>query len=659
MKYAKTLFVLVLMLSISPVFALPIPYVNSPNGGEEYEVGEVVSINWTIVDSDSVHYCKFFWSDDDFNTSTLIDSVLGIPPGAINWQVPVMTSNTLKIRFELTDSTAATRHDDSDDYFSTIPSVQITYPVGGEDIWVAEDVTITWNAEEAAEIDYTVVRFDDGVNPPTVIDTAWGQPFELEWTTPVMLSDICRIHLKVVDTNGNYNREESDDFSLVPRHEYKNVAAGWSLISIPLIPVDSDVNEVFGDDFVHQYVLYGFTPDQGHYIAEDVDMFKGYFLGTVQDATLEVEGLPNTEDEHSFDLVWGWNMLGTPFRSGAHLCDATVNYTNNGHVHTLTFQEAVDETLLTPVAHYFYNNMPDTIVPPDSLARYFQSCHLRDFHGYWYLSLVDSVELVVFPEGDPHPMPPRQDDIDDGRPGNWYLDIIAAIGNSADQCRLGVDPEASSGWDNMFDYATPPAPPNNYVQVYFERQDWHPAAGSRFSRDIRVPLERGETVNWDFTVLTGQDSEVTLYWNQIDDTTPWMNEYTLMDPGSGQNIDMKSENSYSFNANGTRELRIQVHSSLSVENDSPVIPREFGIVSTHPNPFNSSTTIAYAVPVAGSVKLSVFDLTGREIAELVNGNATAGNHEVSFSGDNLQSGIYLVRLSSSNQSATTKLTLIK
>ncbi len=659
MKYAKTLFLLTLIFSFTQTFALPIPDVVSPNGGEEAEIGTIVSIDWSINDPDSTYYCKFYWSDDDFNTSTLIDSILGIPPGPIPWQVPEMTSNSLKIRFELTDSTMATRYDDSDGYFHTIPSVQITYPVGGEEIWVAEDVTITWNTEEAGEIDYTVVRFDDGTNPPTVIDTAWGQPFELDWTTPVMLNDECRIHLKCVDTNGNYNRDESDDFSLVPRHEYKNVAAGWSLISIPLIPVDPDVNEVFGDDFVHQYVLYGFTPEQGHYIAEDVEMFKGYFLGTVADGTLEVEGLPNVEDEHSFDLVWGWNMLGTPFRSGAHLCDATVNATINGHVHTLTFEEAVDETLLTPVAYYFYNNLPDTVLPPDSLARYFDSCHLRDWHGYWYLALTDSVELIVTPEGDPHPAPPVRDDVDDGRPADWYLDVTAVIGNFADQCRLGVDPEATASWDNRFDYATPPAPPNDYVQIYFEREDWYPAAGSLFNRDIRTPLERGDTENWDFTVLTGQDSEVTLYWNRIDDTTPWMNEYTLMDPGTGQNIDMKSEDSYSFNVNGNRQLRIQVHSSLDVQNDMPIIPQEFSIVSTHPNPFNSTTIITYSLPVDGTVKLTVFDLAGREIAELVNGKSTAGIHEVSFNGDNLQSGIYLVRLSTSERSTTSKLTLIK
>ena len=64
----------------------------------------------------------------------------------------------------------------------------------------------------------------------------------------------------------------------------------------------------------------------------------------------------------------------------------------------------------------------------------------------------------------------------------------------------------------------------------------------------------------------------------------------------------------------------------------------------YPNPFNSSTTIKYTIPENCLVNLTVYDVLGREVTQLVDNFQTAGNHNVLFHGDNLSSGIYYYRL---------------
>jgi len=78
--------------------------------------------------------------------------------------------------------------------------------------------------------------------------------------------------------------------------------------------------------------------------------------------------------------------------------------------------------------------------------------------------------------------------------------------------------------------------------------------------------------------------------------------------------------------------------------DEPSLPKAFALGQNYPNPFNPSTTIEYELPKASEVRLSVYDMLGREVSVLVNERMDAGVHEVKFDGSNLASGVYLYRL---------------
>jgi len=79
----------------------------------------------------------------------------------------------------------------------------------------------------------------------------------------------------------------------------------------------------------------------------------------------------------------------------------------------------------------------------------------------------------------------------------------------------------------------------------------------------------------------------------------------------------------------------------------------------YPNPFNPTTTINYSVPKSGFIKIKVYDLLGREVAQLVNEYKPAGNFSVQFNASKLVSGIYFYRMESGSFSQTKKLLLLK
>ena len=78
-----------------------------------------------------------------------------------------------------------------------------------------------------------------------------------------------------------------------------------------------------------------------------------------------------------------------------------------------------------------------------------------------------------------------------------------------------------------------------------------------------------------------------------------------------------------------------------------------------PNPFNPTTAISYALPQAGHVTLMVYDLSGREVATVVNGWRDAGSHQVTFDGSALASGVYVYRLTANGQTSSAKMILMK
>ncbi|KUO62957.1 hypothetical protein APF79_14330 [bacterium BRH_c32] len=88
------------------------------------------------------------------------------------------------------------------------------------------------------------------------------------------------------------------------------------------------------------------------------------------------------------------------------------------------------------------------------------------------------------------------------------------------------------------------------------------------------------------------------------------------------------------------------------------IPTEFTITN-YPNPFNTTTTIKYQLPITSNVVIRVFDITGKEVAVLVNEKKEAGYYNVNFDGGNLSSGIYICSVQANENRISKKMLLVK
>jgi hypothetical protein len=96
-----------------------------------------------------------------------------------------------------------------------------------------------------------------------------------------------------------------------------------------------------------------------------------------------------------------------------------------------------------------------------------------------------------------------------------------------------------------------------------------------------------------------------------------------------------------------------------IDEDLSVLPQQYELLQNYPNPFNPSTQIRYALPVASQVRLAVFNSVGQKVMVLVDGQQSAGRHQVSFDASGLSSGVYLYKLSTPGFSQTKKMLLIK
>jgi len=100
-------------------------------------------------------------------------------------------------------------------------------------------------------------------------------------------------------------------------------------------------------------------------------------------------------------------------------------------------------------------------------------------------------------------------------------------------------------------------------------------------------------------------------------------------------------------------------SVTGTQHDNLSLPGAFSLSQNYPNPFNPTTKITYELPKTSDVKLKVYDILGREVAVLVNGEKLKGKYEIEFNASYLASGVYFYKLQAGNFTQTKKLVLLK
>ena len=100
-------------------------------------------------------------------------------------------------------------------------------------------------------------------------------------------------------------------------------------------------------------------------------------------------------------------------------------------------------------------------------------------------------------------------------------------------------------------------------------------------------------------------------------------------------------------------------SLVGINGNNNGMPLRYALEQNYPNPFNPVTKIKYALPKASFVKITVFDILGKEVAQLVNGNVDAGYHFAEFDGSKLASGLYMYKIEADGFTDVKKMMLVK
>ncbi|MBL7977132.1 MAG: T9SS type A sorting domain-containing protein [Bacteroidetes Order II. Incertae sedis bacterium] len=106
--------------------------------------------------------------------------------------------------------------------------------------------------------------------------------------------------------------------------------------------------------------------------------------------------------------------------------------------------------------------------------------------------------------------------------------------------------------------------------------------------------------------------------------------------------------------NNRKDMRLDDRERVTYSNTSQAVH-----ITTYPNPFNPSTTLSYSLPQEANVRLTMYDVTGREVSVLVNQKQSQGMHQVMWQASSFASGVYFYKLVIGDQILSGKLMLVK
>lgn len=181
-------------------------------------------------------------------------------------------------------------------------------------------------------------------------------------------------------------------------------------------------------------------------------------------------------------------------------------------------------------------------------------------------------------------------------------------------------------------------------------------------------------------IETTEAGNYTFSWSVPSDTPAGV-AYYLRDMKTESLTELEEGGRYSFSLsenevasvektlNGERNInakesavtthRFELIATMNELSSGIELPTDISLKQNYPNPFNPTTVIEYQLPQSAQVRLQVYDMAGRQVAELVNEQVSAGSHTINFDASNLSSGVYMYRLQAGATMLTRKLTVVK
>jgi hypothetical protein len=262
---------------------------------------------------------------------------------------------------------------------------------------------------------------------------------------------------------------------------------------------------------------------------------------------------------------------------------------------------------------------PDGIGVPNSIygfsGTYYPAESMEPGQGYWVRASADGAVTIAVGAGGAEK---RTEPIDYLKNAN-YLTITNGDGLTGMPLHFG----ATVPGNEQIRYGLPPLPPAG-------------AFDTRFSDDMRYTEDMGT-----IEIMNNTESISIDYY--VVNQEKWILTF--------------NDEAHLLEGSGVIELDGTVN-SVTLRKEGAV-PGSFSLKQNYPNPFNPATQIAFELPDPQTVNITVWNLTGQQVATVHTGELNAGLHSYSFDGSQLASGAYIYRINAGPYQATKKMLLMK
>ena len=424
------------------------------------------------------------------------------------------------------------------------------------------------------------------------------------------------------------------------------------------------------------------------YVFGDVDSDSRY--NEQLPDTLEVTGPEFTGNGNQIDFGitytatadTGWNLVGNPY-------GASLNWDDN----TTWTKTNVNQTIYVwdPNANAGNGNFLTWNGSVGSLG----SGLIAPFQGFWVKANGTNPQLTVSEdnkviggifrrkEQNKTPNPNIKFELQAEDIHGLYQESFVMFSNNA---KRNFDPQ--DGY-RMFPFG------QTYLELYFKQNDGSQMAIEHLPNEFEYQYERPLSVG---AIVDGNpvNSTLTLSWPTMENLpADWI--IKLRDNETDEEINLRNRSFYSFRIQnqGKAKQKSQMAKSYNTTPDNPImlldpskyqpevkgkskagnsrftliittqeiqseIPEKFQLQQNYPNPFNPSTKIEFGLPKKSNVTVEIYDILGRLVQRLVNDEAyPAGTHTLTWTPNNLASGVYLYRVRTENKAISKKMTFIK